>query len=344
MSDTHINDIIETLLLPFENDLQWNTNAAFLRAREAPALHRHDLSTIVLEQSFKPHANELERAGLQVQAEISGRFPIVLVLPPRQRDEARALLARALQSTEPGGWIVSCQHNHEGGRTMESDLAKLAGSVSTLNKHRCRVCWTKVSPDSINQELVEQWIALDSPQSIADGRFKSRPGLFAWDRIDAGSQLLATHLTADLEGAAADLGAGFGFLSAELLARSPRITSIDLYEAEARALSLAKQNVAALNPRAALNYRWHDVTTGLADSYDVIVTNPPFHTSSREDRPDVGRSFIRVAAEALRPRGHLWLVANRHLPYEAILSERFGRIRQVASEHGYKIIEAIKND
>ena len=61
MSDTHINDIVETLLLPFENDLRWSTSAAFLRAREAPALHGHDLSSIVYEQSFKPHADELER-------------------------------------------------------------------------------------------------------------------------------------------------------------------------------------------------------------------------------------------------------------------------------------------
>jgi 16S rRNA (guanine1207-N2)-methyltransferase len=344
MSDTHINDIVDTLLLPFESDLQWNTNTAFLRAREAPALHKHDLNAIACEQSFKPHADKLERAGLQVKAEISGSFAVVLVLPPRQRDEARALLARALRLTAPGGLIVSCQHNQEGGRTMESDLTKLTGPVSTLNKHRCRVCWTKVTPGSINQDLVEQWIALDAPKPIADGRFVSRPGLFAWDRIDAGSQLLAKHLTADLQGAAADLGAGFGYLSAEVLARCPRITSIDLYEAEARALTLAKQNLSALSSRATLNYRWHDVTAGLSHSYDVIVTNPPFHTSSREDRPDIGRSFIRVAADALRPRGHLWLVANRHLPYEAILNERFGRIRQVASEHGYKIIEAIKND
>jgi 16S rRNA (guanine1207-N2)-methyltransferase len=343
MSDTHINEIVATLLLPFENDLQWTRNAAFLRARDAVALHRRDLSGLVCEQSFKPHADELQRLGLQVKPEISGQFPVVLVLPPRQRDEARALLARALRLTEPGGWIVSCQHNHEGGRTMESDLTKLAGPVSTQNKHRSRVCWAKVTSDSINEELVRQWIALDAPRPIADSRFTSRPGLFAWDRIDVGSQLLATHLTADLAGNSADLGAGFGFLSAELLARSPGITSIDLYEAEARALSLAQQNLTALASRATLNYRWHDVTAGLEQSYDVIVTNPPFHTSSREDRPDIGRTFIRVAAEALRPRGHLWLVANRHLPYEAILNERFGRIRQVANEHGYKIIEAIKN-
>ena len=51
--------------------------------------------------------------------------------------------------------------------------------------------------------------------------------------------LLARHLPAGLAGLAADLGAGWGYLSAELLARCPGITALDLYEAEARALALA---------------------------------------------------------------------------------------------------------
>ncbi len=43
--------------------------------------------------------------------------------------------------------------------------------------------------------------------------FLSRPGVFAWDRIDPASALLAEHLPADLAGRAADLGAGYGFVA-----------------------------------------------------------------------------------------------------------------------------------
>jgi len=38
----------------------------------------------------------------------------------------------------------------------------------------------------------------------------------------------------------------------------------------------------------------------------------------------------------------LWLVANRHLPYEAVLDQGFGQVRTVAQEHGFKIVEASK--
>jgi 16S rRNA (guanine1207-N2)-methyltransferase len=33
-------------------------------------------------------------------------------------------------------------------------------------------------------------------------------------------------------------------------------------------------------------------------------------------------------------------VANRHLPYEAVLGEAFGRVALSADAHGYKVYEA----
>ena len=60
------------------------------------------------------------------------------------------------------------------------------------------------------------------------------------------------------------------------------------------------------------------------------------------DRPDIGRAFIAVAADALKPGGRLWMVANRHLPYESVLDARFGSARIVTQASGFKIIEAVK--
>ena len=127
-----------------------------------------------------------------------------------------------------------------------------------------------------------------------------------------------------------------------LLQRNPGIVALDLYEAEARALAMARHNLAGQAPHVALGFRWHDVTAGLGQRYDVIVTNPPFHAPGRAERPDIGRRFIAAAAEALAPGGRLWLVANRHLPYEAVLGEAFGQVRTVAERDGYKVVEARK--
>jgi len=333
---------LETLLLPLlDGPLAWpgEGGVLFLRARAGWALHQRAFPGLVCEQSFKPEADALQRSGLMLvdEAEAS-RYPLVLVLPTRQREEARALYARAIARTAPGGRVLACVRNDEGAKSGEADLARLAGPLGHLSKNKCRVFWTAPLFGAADAALFEEWRQLDAPRAIADGRFISRPGVFAWDRIDAASALLAAHLPANLHGAAADLGAGYGYLASELLARCPRIESLDLYEAERRALDLARVNLASSD--RALEFHWHDVTTGLGKRFDVIVSNPPFHAQGRADRPDIGRRFIAVASEALRPGGRLWLVANRHLPYEAELAVHFGSVRTVAQDQGFKVFEA----
>ncbi len=336
---------LETLFMPFAAGLlDWPARRTlFLRARTGPALTRLPPTDLVPVQTFRPDAAGLEAAAFPVAAAAPDEiFPLVLALPPRQRDEARAVLAEAVAHAAPDGTVVVAQLNAEGARGVEDDLASLAGPVESLSKRKCRVFWTR--PSRIDAGLLADWAAFDQPRPIADGRFLSRPGLFAWDRIDAGSALLAEHLPHGLAGRGADLGAGFGYLAAEILARCPGVTALDLYEAEARALDLARRNLAptaGVGPGAALDFLWHDVTAGLQRSYDFIVTNPPFH-QGRAERVDVGQAFVTAAAAALVPGGRLWLVANAHLPYEAELKARFAGFRFVAETGGYKIVEAVK--
>ncbi len=337
---------LATLLLPFATGaLAWprEAQALFVHARSGLALRDLPRNRLVCEQSFKPWADALQRGGWTIASDPGDRqFPLTLLLPPRQREQARADLARAARRTSMGGAIVASMSNNEGARSIEGDMKRLLGSVQSLSKHHCRVFWATPREESLDRALLEQWMQLDAPRSITNGRFLSRPGVFAWDRIDAASELLAAHLPEDLSGRCADLGAGYGFLSVEILARCPRVTALDLYEADARALDLARTNLAH-DPRAAsvpLDWIWHDVTTGLPRRYDAIVMNPPFH-QGRADRPELGRAFIASAADALVARGRLLLVANRHLPYESVLRERFAPVCTLADAQGFKVIEAV---
>ncbi|MEJ7747272.1 MAG: class I SAM-dependent methyltransferase [Luteimonas sp.] len=340
-----ITAALETLLLPITSGaLPWpGTGALFLRAQEGWPLHAHAFPGLVSQQTFKPEFDSLQRAGIEVRNDgTSTRYPLVLVLPPRQRDEARTLLAYAIARTQPGGVVIASMANDEGAKSGESDLARIAGPLHVLSKNKCRVFWTAPLQDAFDPVLAAEWAQLDAPRPILDGRFTSRPGVFAWDRIDVASALLAAHLPNDLAGRGADLGAGYGYLATEVLARCPNVVALDLYEAEARALELARINLAPFRSPAAVEFHWHDVTAGLPQRYDFIVTNPPFHAQVGADRPDIGRRFINAAADALQPGGRLWLVANRHLPYEEVLNTGFGTTRIVAQLHGFKIIEAVK--
>jgi 16S rRNA (guanine1207-N2)-methyltransferase len=232
--------------------------------------------------------------------------------------------------------------NSEGARSGEADLTQLVGAVQHLSKHKCRAFWATPDTAKVDQALLDTWLALDAPRTIAGG-YRSRPGLFAWDRIDRASALLAEHLPEDLHGRVADLGAGFGYLATQVVARCPQVTALDLYEAEARALEPARSNLERAqreaNRRLSVDVRWHDITRGLPQRYDAIVSNPPFH-QGRADLPELGRAFITSAADALAADGRLLVVANRHLPYEALLQSRFREVRAVVVHDGFKVLAA----
>lgn len=351
---------LEALFLPFmEGGIEWPAagGALFLGARAGRPLHARPWPGLVCEQASKAEVDALHRAGIAADADLAdagARYPLVLLLPPRQREHARARFAQALQRLALGGTLVACMPNKEGARTGEADLARLAGPLRSESKHHCRVFWSAPLDGPADAALAAEWRDLDAPRRIADdgvpgGGFLSRPGVFAWDRVDAASRLLASHLPPDLQGAVADLGAGWGYLAMQVLARCPAVATLDLYEADARALDLARANLAGLRAsapaasHAQLAFHWHDVAVGLGQRrYDAIVCNPPFHAQGAGERVDLGRAFIAAAADALKPGGRLWLVANRHLPYEAALAGRYARVREVANRDGFKVVEAVR--
>ncbi|MBU2272148.1 MAG: methyltransferase, partial [Alphaproteobacteria bacterium] len=164
----------------------------------------------------------------------------------------------------------------------------------------------------------------------------SQPGIFAWDRVDAGTLLLAQTLP-PLKGAGADLGCGYGALATVVLG-SPAVTALRLIDLDRRAIEAARRNVE--DPRA--SFDWADArAVETAADLDFVVMNPPFHDGGAEDRR-LGQAFIRQAAALLKKGGVLWLVANRHLPYEADITAAFKRSQPLADKGGYKVIEAVK--
>ncbi len=341
-TDEDLDDLLRTLLLPFDEALLPRLEGAsvlMLNARASSLLPVFARGWR-LQQEFRPWADALAQSGLSSTPEVpAGEFEIVLLLAPRQRQRGRALLAEGGARLAPGGVLVACAANSGGARSLQSDLEALLGPTHAVSKHRCRASWA-VREAEFDHALAHSWLAADAPQAIADGRFLSRPGVFSWDRVDPASALLAAHLPTVLRGRGADLGSGFGFLAAEVLARNPGVAALDLYEADARALALARENLRR-HEAVALDFHWHDVATGLPRSdYDFIVSNPPFH-QGRADDPELGRAFIRSAAAALLPGGRFLMVANRHLPYEAELAARFKRVLTLADTGGFKVLEAL---
>jgi 16S rRNA (guanine1207-N2)-methyltransferase len=332
-----MNPALETLMLSFSEEagLAIPARALFIAAEVHPALKVWP--DLIGWQPLKPQAAKWEQSGFSRSENLpEGKWPLLLVLPGKSRDETLAWFAAARARLEPGGTIVVAMSNTTGAGRFEKELAKATGKIQSLQKHKCRA-FHATDDGSWNETIFNEWRALGEPRKIAD--FTVEAGIFSSDHIDPGSQLLADHLPAHLHGHIADLGAGWGFLSNAILKRCPKLQRLDLFEADSRALACAKINLAAFPDE--IGYHWHDVTTGLPERYDAIVMNPPFHTGQATD-VDLGRAFLKVSAASLKRGGKLLLVANRQLPYEAALEASGLAWRKINEDKIYKLIFAEK--
>jgi len=291
-------------------------------------------------QPWRQHADGWDASGRARAEKPEGQWPVVLALPGKSRDETLATFAIAHDLLEPGGVLIAALPNDSGAARFEKELASAAGAVDSIQKNKCRAFLARRDRDWNVGKLVE-WRTLAEPAAISGTPFSTIPGIFSAGRIDAGSALLAAHLPPSLHGRVADLGAGWGYLTDAILTKCPRVTALDLFEADARALGMARRNLAGHGGECALGFHWHDVAQGLPDSgaYDAVVMNPPFHEGKRTDI-SLGEAFLATAAAALRPGGTLVMVANRQLPYEATLTRLGMHPRLVIQDATFKILTA----
>jgi 16S rRNA (guanine1207-N2)-methyltransferase len=243
---------------------------------------------------------------------------------PRAREAARARIAEAARRTD-GPLLI--------------DGAKTAGVDGLLREVRARATVGEVLSKAhgkifaVTGGAFADW-AEGGPRTVGDG-FVTRPGVFSADGPDRGSVVLAAALPARLGARVADLGAGWGYLARAILAREG-VAELHLIEADHAALACARINVT--DPRA--RFHWADAVAFAPEApFDTIVTNPPFHVSRAAD-PGLGRTFIEAARRMLTPRGDLWLVANRHLPYESTLRAAFRDVAELGDDPAFKMFHA----
>lgn len=258
----------------------------------------------------------------------------IIVHAPASTVERHAVIAQALRALAAGGTLIVLAANDKGGTRLADELAAFGCSVEAHSKAHHRIVST-TRPAMLTG--LDEALAGGEPRLLPELGLWSQPGLFNWDRIDPGSQVLLDHLPL-LRGRGADLGCGFGVLARAVMAHG-HCLQMTLIDSDQRALAMAKRNLPSLGVTAL----WADVRTSkaLPTSLDFVVMNPPFHDGGVEDRA-LGITFIQKAAAMLRPGGVLWMTANRHLPYEAVLAPLFQTVEQVTQAKGFKITSAQK--
>ncbi|MFC5385102.1 class I SAM-dependent methyltransferase [Aquamicrobium segne] len=333
-----MSDSLKTLFYPFETGALDVPGAAssvlFLGAVPGFRLPQGFGADLHCVQGFRPQFNALHLARHKVTPQVQGEgYAMALVLAGRHRGQNELWIAQALEQVIPGGTIIVAGLKENGIASLRKRMAGLIPLVDALPKYHGIVFWLH-RPATL--EVAEK-LRANNPSVVVESRFHTTPGMFSFDRVDAGSRLLVENLPVGISGDIADFCAGWGFLAAHVAERATSINLLDLYEADFEALEAARRNV----PQAS-RFFWQDLTTEPVEQrYDWIVMNPPFH-QGRAAEPDIGKRLIEVAAKALKQGGRLLMVANRQLPYEAVLSGAFVSSQEIGGDNRFKLFLARK--
>ena len=284
-----------------------------------------DRDSIMIAQGYYPDFAAWSGAGYPVTARAEPA-EVAIVVVPKSKTLARGMIAAAASWAK---LVIVDGQKTEGIDSLFKDCRKRLGALPTLTKGHGRIFWFD------GGDAFADWIT--PPPAMGAHGFVTTAGVFSEAAIDRGSKLLVDALPDKLPARMADIGAGWGYIASQVLTRDS-VKALDLIEAEALSLDCARLNVT--DPRAECH--WADATQFLPKlPYDAIVMNPPFHTG-RASEPQLGRAFIAQAARMLAGHGKLWMVANRHLPYEGALRDVFRNVDEVAGDGAFKVFFATR--
>jgi 16S rRNA (guanine1207-N2)-methyltransferase len=164
------------------------------------------------------------------------------------------------------------------------------------------------------------------------------PAGFASGKLDEGTQLLLEALEVHTTDAALDIGCGSGFIGIHI-ARLARKGSVTMVDASLAAVDAAQQSVEQSGLQNIVVLPSNGAQAVLAQRFDLVVTNPPFHLGGIQTT-QLAERFIREAAQVLRLRGRFYLVANRFLKYEPAMRACFKLVEEVSGNTRYKVLRA----
>jgi 16S rRNA (guanine1207-N2)-methyltransferase len=301
---------------------------AVFRARVGHDLGALPKDRVEIIQGFYPEFRAFQAQGFAVAVQAAGDYAAALVYLPRAKAEAHALIAQAAALVAGGPVIVDGQKT-DGIQSVLRDCRRTGAEVGEVFAKAHGKIFSLRGGD------FSGWAA--GGDNVIKGGFHTRAGVFSADGVDRGSALLAAAIAGKLKGRVCDLGAGWGYLARAVLQQTA-VSECHLVEAEHAALECARLNITDDRAR----FHWDDALAFRTDRrFDHIVTNPPFHTGRAAD-VDLGRGFISASARLCARHGTVWLVANRHLPYEQDLSAAFKQVDEIAGDASFKVFRAAK--
>jgi 16S rRNA (guanine1207-N2)-methyltransferase len=286
-------------------------------------------------------ANAQVRLGDGVEGLEPTSFDLVLSHLPRGREVQRQLIRGAARVLRPGGRFIFVASTRVGVKSCVTYARDLFGRCGVVRRKKGYHVAMTVRPRGMESPPpVEMYVRRSLILDGAQVTLVSKPGVFAWDRLDGGTERLVDVMAIAASDRVLDLGCGTGLAGLAAARRALR-GEIVLVDSDLRAVRSARRTLEA-NRVPNANVLLSDGVSQVVDDqvFDVVISNPPFH-QGREVDYQVAHQFVRDSRRILRPEGRLFLVANRFIGYDDLMREVFGNAGVAYADRSYHVLTAM---
>jgi len=269
---------------------------------------------------------------------VSPSYDVAIINAPKGREVGRRLIRSAVRALKVGGRLYIGGANRGGVKSLIDDARDVLGEMNVIKIKAAHRVAVGIKGESI--DWVDELEFTEHTMMVRDQtwRYRSSPGVFAWDRLDDGSRALIETMQLKPTDSVLDLGCGSGLVGLVAASLAEQVVSVD---SSALAVESTRQTY-DINRAANTEVLISDCGSAVFDrTFDVVVTNPPFHQGVGTEYV-VARQFVIDAARVLRPGGTLWLVANRFLRYEYEMADRFAEVRVAYEDNRFRVLAAVK--
>lgn len=259
-----------------------------------------------------------------------------LLQPQPDRGNQRMFLEVQRVAARVGeGRLLLISQRDGGGKRLEKLAAGLFRSAEVIRRdkgYRVLKCRGALPQGELPAETVEF--------EAAGLQLEAIKGTFAAGKLDPGTAQLLEALGTPAwlaQRRVLDLGCGYGLLALQAALNGALVTAVDDDLAAVRSTAANAGRLGVSDSLTALHSDLDSALNG-SQKFDTVLMNPPFHVG-KGVRLDVSRAFVDTAWRRLVEGGTLWLVANRALPYERLLSG-WREVATVRDEAGFKVLRA----
>lgn len=286
---------------------------------------------------------------IELPQELYQKFNAIYLQIPKGRLLTRRWLVQTYHALIVGGNLYIAGSNNSGIQSVIKDAQELFGQGRILaykkgNRVAQLIKKSAVEPVPVWAQIPgiapETWFEFSITLSNYSFLIRSLPGVFSYDHLDKGTKMLLDVTKIPPGAKVLDVGCGYGILG--LYAATEGAGLVHLVDNNLLAIASCRETI-NLNRITNAEVFVGDLLNPMGPNmYDLILSNPPFHTGHVVDY-HIAQAIIDQSYQALNPDGQMIIVANRFIRYDNLIKAIFGNVSTLTESGKFHVLSGLKS-